>query len=217
MKIFRRALYALLILLLAAFAAALIFRIVIGEHYPKDTTRFVFTESLTDLYRETGEIDAYTQKLRTPYDDAKEGNFFADSPYYIPAAEHLQITVRYNESSLANVKDKYKLQEPLERKDGLFRYVLRVSYNTDAEGNDYRSYEASYSKESDAFMYHYTKLAFDGVSFEGAAWMCVDVYLLGEEEAFSSIVVYESNFEFDGQLYPYEMEKVRIPKGSFPK
>ena len=217
MKIFRRALYALLILLLVAFAAALIFRIVIGDRYPKDTTQFVFTDTLTEYYRDKGELDAYTQKLRTPYDDAKEGNFFANSPYYVPDADHLQVTLRYNESSLSNVKDKYNLESTPERKDGLFRYVLRVSYNTDAEGDNYQSYEAAYVKESDAYMYHYTKLAFDGVSFEGAAWMCIDVYLVGEEECFGSVVVYEANFEFEGKLYPYEMEKARIPKGSLPQ
>lgn len=217
MKIFRRALYVTLILCLALFIAALFFRIYIGEHYPKDTVRIVFNDSLTDYYETTDDFKVYTQKLRAPYDDNKEGNFFADGLYLVPDADHLQITLRYNNSALANVKEKYKLEDALAPKEGLFRYVLRASYNTDKDGTDYRTYESSYIRESDAYMYHYTKLAFDGVDYEGAAWMCVDIYLEGQEECFGSVIVYEANFEFDGALYPYEMEEKSIPKGDLPK
>ncbi len=216
MKIFKKALFALLILCLVALIAALVFRIFIAEHYPKDTVRIVFTDSLTEYYHKTDDFKVYTQDLRTPYDDAKNGSFFADGLYFIPDAEHLQITLRYNESSLKTVAEKYGREE-LSPSDGLFRYALTVSYNSDAEGTDFRTYESSYMKESDAFMYHYTKLAFDGVSFENAAWMRVDIYLEGEEECFGSVIVYEANFEYNGTLYPYETKEKKISKGDLPR
>ncbi len=217
MKIFKKALYALLIICLALLVAAIIFRIFIAEHYPKDTVRIVYTDALADYYEKNDEVKVYTQKLRTPYDSAQNGSFFADGLYLIPDADHLQITLRYNESSLETVAEKYGKEESIPLSDGLFRYVLTVSYNKDAEGTDYRTYESSYMKESDAFMYHYTKLAFDGVSFEDAAWMRVDIYFEGEEECFGSVIVYESNFEYNGTLHPYEMEEKKISKGDLPK
>ncbi len=216
MKIFKRALYALLIVCLAALIAALFFRIYISEHYPKDSVRIVFTDALTEHYRATDDFKVYTQELRTPYDDAKNGSFFADGLYLVPRGENVQVTLRYNTSALETVAEKYEREEPLAPADGLFRYTLTVSYNQDEGGTDYRTYGASYMAESDAFMYHYTKLAFDGVSFEGAAWMRVDIYLADEQEAFGSIIVYEKNFEYGGELYPYEMEEKRISKGDLP-
>lgn len=217
MKIFKKALYALLILCLIALFAALFFRIFIAEHYPKDSVRIVFTDALTEYYKKTDDFKVYTQDLRTPYDSAKDGSFFADGLYLIPDAGNLQITLRYNQSSLETVAEKYKKTEPLTVSNELFSYKLTVSYNTDAQGTNFVSYDASYMKESDAFMYHYTKLAFDGVSFEGAAWMRVDIYLAGEEECFGSVIVYESNFEYGGELYPYTMDEKRISKGDLPQ
>lgn len=215
MKIFKKALYALLIVCLAALVAALGFRIYISEHYPKDTTRIVFTEALTEKYHAAEDFRAYTQDIRIPYDDGKNGSFFADGLYLLPDADGLQVTLRYNESALETVAEKYG-RETIAPAEGLFRYTLTVSHNTDASGTDFRTYEASYLAESDAFMYHYAKLAFDGVSFEGAAWMRVDIYLEGEAEPFGHITVYESNFSYNGTLYPYEMEEKRIPKGDLP-
>ena len=217
MKIFRRALCVTLILCLVLFVAAIFFRIYIGEHYPKDTVRIAFTDGLTDYYESTDDFKVYTQTLRTPYDNNKKATFFAEGLYLVPDAEHLQITLRYNEKALDTVKEHYKLDTLPENAENLFRYELRISYNTDENGTDYKTVAASYLKESDAYMYHYGKLAFDGVDFEGAAWMCVDIYLEGQEEKFGSVLVYEANFEFDGKLYPYEMEEKRIPKRDLPK
>lgn len=217
MKIFRRALYATLILCLALFVAAIFFRIYIGEHYPKDTVRIVFTDELTEYYEGTDDFKVYTQTLRTPYDDNKNATFFAEGLFLVPKAEHLQITLRYNQKALNKVKEHYKLESLPEMDEGLFRYELRISYNTDESGNDYQTVPAAYLSESTAYMYHYDKLAFEGVNFEGASWMCVDIYLDGQEEKFGSVLVYEANFEYDGELYPYGMEEKRIPKGDLPK
>lgn len=217
MKIFKRVLYALLILCLAALIAALGFRIFISEHYPKDSVRIVFTEPLERYYRETEDFKVYTQELRTPYDDSKAASFFADGLYVVPDAEHLQITLRHNQSALETVALKYGREDPLLPAEGLFRYELTVSYNSEADGTDFRTYASSHLAESEAYLYRYAKLAFDGVSFDGARWARVDIYLVGEEECFGSVIVYEANFEYGGNLYPYELEEKRISKGDLPK
>jgi len=218
MKIFRRALYFTLIACLVIFVAAIFFRIYMNEHYPKDSVRIVFTEKLTDYYESADDFRVYTQKLRTPYDKTKGATFFAEELYLVPEAEHLQITLRYNEKSLENVKEYYKLDALPEIKEEMFRYELRISYNTDENGTDYVTVPLSYYAEYTAYgMYRYDKLAFDGADFDGAAWMCIDIYLDGQDEKFGSVLVYESNFEFDGKLYPYGIDEKRIPKGDLPK
>ena len=216
MKIFRRALYGLLVVCLLALFAALFGRMYIQEYYPKDSLRIVFTDSLTDHYNATEDFKVYTQKIRAPYDDNKNACFFAKGLYLIPDAQTVQVTMRYNDQMLDAVAAKYKL-ESLEPKEGLFRYTLTVSYNQDEDGTDFRTYDAVYSKESSAFLYHYNKLVFEGVDFENAAWMRVDVYLVGEEEAYGAVTVYEANFEYNGELFPYEMKEEKIAKRDLPK
>ena len=217
MKIFRRALYGFLIVCLIALFAALLFRIYIQEQYPEESVRMVFTEQLTEYYNATDDFKVYTQKIRAPYDDNNDGNFFAEELYVVPNADHLQVTLRYSDAALERIAKAYGKTEPLVPSEGLFRYVLTASYNSDESGNDFRTYESAYCKETSAYMYHYDKLAFDGAEFDGAAWMRVDIYLAGEEKLFGSIIVYESNFEYDGDVHPYELEERSIDKGDLPQ
>ena len=214
MKMFGRMLKISLCVFLAVLFAAVIFRIVIAERYPSDATRFVVTQSVEEYYAEKGSLEAFTQALRTPYEDAKNGKFSADGLIVIPDASHLQVTMRYNNSVMKTMAEKYKLPEIPEATEGAFRYTLSVKYNG-SEG--FTVYEASLHTESTAYMYHYTKLAFDGVSFDDVAYMRVDIYYGENEVAYGHIPVYETNFEFEGELYPYESEPFVIPEEDLPK
>ncbi|MBP3436628.1 MAG: hypothetical protein J6K61_01815 [Clostridia bacterium] len=223
MKIFKKILILGLVLCFTVFFAALFARIYMAENYPKESTKMVMTESLLSHYRETGSLTAYTQDLRVSYDDNKEGNFFAKELIVVPDAKHLQITMRYNEHSLQNVAAAYKLPAVPEVQKGLFRYRLCVSYGTE----DYVYYEASYEKEMHRYLYQYTKLAFEGVAFEGAVWMRVEIFYAGdyegkpenqaEETMFGAIPVYEAFVEWDGEMLENPLKEYRIPQEVLPK
>lgn len=213
-KMFGRMLKVSLVLFLAILFGAVVFRIVISERYPSDTVRFVATDAVSEYYEEKGELIAYTQELRTPYENAKNGKFSADGLIVIPDASHLQVTVRNNNSAMKVMAEEYKLDAIPSAKEGVFRYTLSVKYNG---REDFVILEPSYRTESTAYMYRYTKLAFDGVSFDNVAYMRVDIYYEDRAEAYGHIPVYETTFEYDGELYPYESEPFRIPEEDLPK
>ena len=218
MKMFRRVMTVGLALCLAVLFIAVIFRIRISQHYPEDTVRMVFTPALTEHYRkDPAGFRAETQHIRFPYDSAEDGNFFADALIVVREAGNLQVTLRYNESTLPKVAAHYKLPATPAAKDGLFRYTLTASYNEDESGEDYRTYESAYLAEDSAYMYRYAKLAFDGVDFEGAAWMRVDIYYGDEEQPFGHICVYEAR-AYDGEKMvdmpfdAYEIDEEDLPQ-----
>ena len=218
MKMFRKMMALCLALCLFTVFGAMLFRIYIAEHYPDETVKMVFSPSLMEYYYENAEdFSPKTQEIRFPYDSAEEGNFFAAGLIVVPEAGNLQVTVRYNESCLSRVAAFYKLPTTPESGEGLFRYTLTASYNTVEEGEDFRTYEASMLIEDSAFMYRYGKLVFDGVDFEGAAWMRVDIYYGEEDTPFGHICVYEAR-TYDGEnmldvpLEDYTVEKEDLPK-----
>lgn len=218
MKMFRKAMALCLALCLCLVFGALIFRIHIAEHYPKNTVRMVFTDALTEYYHANGEsVAAKTQNIRFPYDSADDGNFFASGLIVVREAGNLQVTVRYNESTLPKVAAFYKLAQAPTPKDGLFRYTLTASHNTSAEGNDYRTYESTYLEEDSAYMYRYGKLVFDGVDFEGAVWMRIDIYYGEEEKPFGHICVYEAQASDGEKLVEMPFSDYKIDKEDLPK
>ena len=193
-------------------------RIYVAEHYPKDTVRMVFTSPLTEYYHEMGgSIEAKTQNIRFPYDSADDGNFFASGLIVVEDAGNLQVTVRYNESTLPKVAAFYKLKETPAPADGLFRYTLTASYKTESEEGDYRTYNASYLHEDDAYMYRYGKLVFDGVDFKDAVWMRVDIYFGDEEKPFGHICVYEAEASDGENIVKMPFSKYKIDEEDLPR
>lgn len=218
MKMFRKAMVLCLVLCLCLVFGGIIFRIYIAEHYPKDTVRMIFTEPLAEYYNEqNGEIKAETQNIRFPYDSAEDGNFFADGLIVVRDAGNLQVTVRYNESTLPKVASFYGLPETPASTEGLFRYTLTASHNTTAEGEDYRTYNASYLSENSAYMYRYGKLVFDGVDFEGVSWMRIDIYYGEETTPFGHICVYESQTSDGENIVSVPFSAYKINKEDLPK
>lgn len=216
MKIFRRILMLGLVLCLVALFVAVGGRIFLAEHYPGESTKMIFTPALTDYYHGVEDFRAYTQTMRTPYDDAKKGNFFAKGLIVVPEGRNLQVTLRYNESALPNVASFYGLSETPTPQEGMFRFRLYVSYGEQNGEGVYAAYDTSYTAETEWFFYHYIKLAFDGVDFENAVWMRVDIYYGEEEKCFGSVPVYESGADVSGQNVAYPLQEYRVPKGVLP-
>ena len=105
--------------------------------------------------------------------DAK-GYFSVTQSHFIPAADQLQITFRYNNSTLKNVADDYQKPAPLERGKDWFDVSVTVAYdltpdnNTDNDVNDpacvrFERYFPTSCIKDTKNLYNYERLTFDGI------------------------------------------------------
>ena len=84
------------------------FRIFIFNSYPDSVSGVIYSDALRDYYDDCGgNMNAYTQPPDIMYDDPAEGNFFFDKLVYIPDANHIQFSIRYNTSLMTSIKEKY--------------------------------------------------------------------------------------------------------------
>ena len=189
------------------------FRIFIFNYYPDSVAGIIYSDELRDYYNECGgDMNAYTQPADIMYDDPTEGNFFFDKLVYIPDAEHLQLTIRYNTSLMTSIKEKYGVElDPDADPMDLFDFKL-VKTKSDYIPPEDGSYEAvpvetvalpSASATDASFMYRYVRLAFDGVDFgldDGETpvpWIRLDITVKaadGVNKTFS-LAVYNSELE----------------------
>lgn len=122
------------------------------------------TDQLMILYSENGSLDVKTVKVEQEI--AEDGYFSAYAFYYIPEAEELQLTVRWNDSV-------YKYTD-IESGSEFSFYILN---ETTGERYPMRMLESK--KRS---IYNYRKLAADSVSF-------------GEEDTITVVMELRDGFE----------------------
>ena len=176
----------------------LAFRLFIFNAYPDSVKNLYVNDALRGHYESVGdEIEIKTQGLRYPYDDEDEGNFFCDYLYVIPEANQLQITVRYNTSTLTRIAEKYG-KTISEDDTNAFVYRLYASHGED----DVRVYETVSDKiDASQLMYRYSKLVFDGVELdtkEGGMpyWIRLEIFIDGVEMKEPYMVaIYENNVD----------------------
>ena len=221
--------WILLITAIAGICAMVLFRIFSQKYYPAEMKELAFNQTLSAHYAEkNGEIEVYTQKIRAPYDDPDEGNFFSSHLLLIPKAEQLQVTLRYNDGRFAALQEEYG--ETALPNDQAFIFRLQSS--------DGSTYELANQSRDEALMYTYLKLTFDGVKIPlpedctitvgengreiGSLYMTVDVYLAGIEEPIARLPVYETHIENkdksgDYHLYEYAVKAYSLSKGERPE
>ncbi len=182
----------------------LAFRLIIFNYYPDSMEDIYFTENLQAYYDKTGgDIGAKTQSLRAPYDDPDVANFFCDNLIVIEGAGELQLSVRYNLSTIENIKTKYGLSGISAEDENLlsFRLVASSFVGVDENGkNKYKTSviaeEPSYAGRDSFMMYRYFKLAFDGIDFKNPpVWIRIEIFVNGQknEEPFAMVPIYENN------------------------
>lgn len=185
MKIVARIFKIAALLLVFGVIALLVGRILLAEYYPRSMKELAYTQGITDAVAEKGSLTVHTQNLRASYDNPDFALFMADHLYYVPELGELQITVRYNNSTLREMKADFGLDaEPLPSAE-LFSFSLVDHTAVDKDGREVedggnRVYAASVKTES-KFMYQYIKLTFCGISFEGADWLRLEIAYTGTE------------------------------------
>ena len=156
-----------------AVCALVIFRsCIMFDYYPSQMKSILWTDSTRQTYRaDPNGFEAYSQVLVFSYDDPDEGNFFASNQLIIPSAEQLQITVRYNDSTLERFADKFEM----EIADLSFVYYL-----SDQDGNHY---PLTLSASDRAFnLYNYERLVFEGIDISKVTNLYLDIYIDGNAD-----------------------------------
>ena len=160
------------------------FRLAVFNSYPKNVKDIYVNGALEAHYTEVGDdISVKTQSLRAPYDDEDLGNFFCDYLYVVEEIGQLQITVRYNTSTVRRFSE--ELGRELDADDAdIFEYRLCASYG-DGRGLVYYDV-VSDSVTASRAMYRYNKLVFDGIDFGGEGlpyWIRLEVRVKPDSDA----------------------------------
>lgn len=190
-------------ILIFSVCGALIFRsCFMFDYYPAGMRQVLWTPAATAAYEQNGRdgFGAQKQNLNFSYDDPKEGNFFGSHLIRIPAAKELQVTVRYNISTLTRYAERYDRVED----EIAFAYYL-----SDNNGNHY---PLTASATDEAFhRYHYVRLAFDGVDCDAVTNLYLDIYFADEvnldEKPLASILIYEDDLKWK----PYRLAASEHP------
>ncbi|MBE6537404.1 MAG: hypothetical protein E7673_05570 [Ruminococcaceae bacterium] len=194
------ALKIMIFIVCAGVIGLIAFRMIAFNTYPKSVKNVYFNEILKEHYDENdGNIEIKTQKLRAPYDDEEEGNFFCDYLYVIDDIDQLQITVRYNTATVEKIAEELGVELD-ENADDLFTYSLYASYGEDMG-------KTAADKPSDEIFdkklrYRYEKLVFDDVdlSLDGIGspyWIRLEIRIKGyEDKGVYMIPIYENNEKF---------------------
>ena len=227
------------IFLIFAIIGFLVFRIFTINYYPDTMESFHFTDALKSHYAEKGgNIKVESVKLRAPYDDEKEGNFFADYVLICREAGTLQVTLRYNVSIADEFESSYGCKVDVENRD-IFTFSLMTHVNGSSD-KEFSSIGRLVYKDWDSFlMYRYVKLVFEDVDFAAldalddkgteeteddeaiSRWLALDIHVDGVQYKDSKtkemvdkefkILVYD-NLGEQTKLSEYELSSEEVPQ-----
>ena len=170
------------------------FRLVLFNNYPDAAKELYFNSELTASAERDGAVMVKAQSLSAPYDDPDVASFFCDYLYVIEDADQLQITVRYNTSTIRNMAAELGKELSADDRE-IFTYRLVDNY-----GRVYADYEIAAFDEQ--MMYRYVKLVFNSVDtapeIDAPEWIRIEIYLDGRVDDDGNpkpymIPVYENN------------------------
>ena len=124
----------------------------------------VFTDSAVEQYESSPDnFTVMSQQLSESIDD---GGYYRISSYaFLPELGELQLTVRYNNSTLETLKAYYG---DISIADEVFVFTL-----SDSSGKVYDRYKFAASSN---IIYNFRRIVFEGVDFENAGTLYLNVY-----------------------------------------
>lgn len=149
-RTFKKSLKYFLIVIALCIYGLLAYRLITGLNVPKAQLKLLWTDNIKEEYRQNGTLTVYEQDPEQAFEE--DGCFSVYSVKYIPSVSQLQLTVRYNKSTVKYLQEFYP-DETLD--ESPFAYVLR-----DNNGNIYGNCSYSVTQKG---RYTYLKLAFDNV------------------------------------------------------
>ena len=183
------------------------------NYYPKEMGTLYFTDRLTEYYNaKDGDIVALTQKLRAPYDNPNEGNFFCDRLIVVPEIGQLQVCLRYNRSLADSLSLNYGIADF--DTENAEQFSFRLWKNGDGSGSEgYETGRLVYSEWASFAMYRYCKLVFEDVDLsENADWIRLEVFIDGVEQGNPFMIAIYENNEGYSEFSKYIPKKGELPR-----
>ena len=137
-----------------------------------------------------------------------KGYFSVTQSEFIPAADQLQITFRYNNSTLEYVAEDYEKSAPLEHGKDWFDVTVTVAYDLTPDNTDdndindaasvrFERYQPSACVKDKKNLYNYERLTFDGIDIcdgfdqEGKPIMRADILAVYVDVYFNEDIHYD--------------------------
>ena len=204
-KILRFSIKAIFYLIILAVNLVVIWRICFSGD-PSEMKTLMVNENTAIAYENSGDTFVmFTQEQRSL---SSNGYFAVTNFTFIPEARQLQVTVRYNNSTLRHIEDDYGLDSSLDRKNEIFEFsVVKTTDLTPNDSDDNLNKENLNSeryypsKTISAYktLYSYRKMIFDNIDYEDAVGFFVDMYYIDDidyETTPSAVVcIYDSSME----------------------
>lgn len=201
-KIILWSIRALFYLIIIAVNVIVIWRVCFSGD-PSEVKTILVNENTLHAYEEHGDsLLLETQDQRTI---TSSGLFSVTNYVFIPEAKQLQITVRYNNSTLRKVSEKYGLDEIPNREDTVFDVSVvkttdltpeNTDDNIDPETLSEERFFPSEVKNAYKRLYSYRKFIFDGISYEDAVGIFADIYYIDDvdyvKEPYGALCLYDN-------------------------
>lgn len=159
-------------------------RIFMLNHYPAAAEGVIRTNSLAAAYAD-GSISGVSWTPPVPYDHKKEGNFFSHQPLYFEAQKTLIITIRYNDSLLDKLKEKFDYTGDAES--------LPLAVSLYADGHE-AIRPTTYTYLHANGLYSYRRYVFENLTLADYEYLYLDVnygdYAPEGEAPFASLEIY---------------------------
>ncbi|MBQ9779486.1 MAG: hypothetical protein IJW00_00940 [Clostridia bacterium] len=183
-------------------------------------------EAYDQAQAEGREMDMFTQEQPTTITTAEHNYsyFSVSNVVFIKDADQVQLTFRYNNSTIRHLVEDYDLDEVPARELELYEVTLWVAYDLtpdvaeDDENVEWVRFHATDAETVAAqkSLYNYRKLVFDGVDFDlenkPILSVFMDVYYVEdidyEKDPYGTLPLYQRVYETQGELNkPYELSE----------
>lgn len=212
-RIIGRVIKSLIVLLVVAINAILIWRVFFSTQPPKEIAHLQANEALVSAYETHGDSLTLRHQDQASITRA-EGNygyFSVTQCVFIPEAEQVQIVVRYNNSTIRHLAEDYDLPEIPSREEHLFDVTLVKSTdltpddqsdNINADALALTRYTANdgYLRDTTS-LYTYYRYTFDNISVDDlTVGVFVDIFYVDDinydSKAYGTLCIYDDGTEW---------------------
>lgn len=207
-KIIGKSLKAIFYLIVVVINVIVLWRVLFSGD-PSSIKPILANEQTVATYEEQGNsLKLYVQKQKVLTDS---GRFAVTDCVFIPEANQIQVTVRYNNSTLRYLAEDYELSEIPDRKTEIFDItIVKTTDLTPDDPDDNldenalkeeRFYPSEEPKTAYKSLYSYRKFIFDNITWDDAVGLFVDIYYNDDieysEKPYDVLCIYDALMEME--------------------